>query len=139
VDFNTGGLAQALARAGFDRASPAFFSWLGVSYYLPLESILETMRFIAGHEAPSEMMVDIALAESAVRPEAVDHHRYFRREMSKTAEPWLSWLEPQDFRGTLLGLGFTEVEVIDSNDAVEQFVSSYAFPSLMAFVIARKG
>ena len=139
VDFNKGSLAQALACAGFDRASPAFFSWLGVSYYLPLGSILDTMRFIAGHGAPSEVMVDIALTESAVRPEAVDHHRYFRRAMSKTAEPWLSWLDPKDFRSTLLGLGFTEVEVIDSNEAVGRFVSGYAFPSMMAFVIARKG
>jgi methyltransferase (TIGR00027 family) len=139
VDFNTGSLAEALACAGFDRAAPAFFSWLGVSYYLPLESILDTMRFISGHDAPSEVMLDIALAESAVRPEDVDHHRYFRGQMSKTAEPWLSWLEPRDFRGTLLGLGFTEVEVIEANEAVERFVSSYAYPSLMAFVSARKG
>jgi methyltransferase (TIGR00027 family) len=138
VDFNEGTLAAALAAAGFDRAAPAFFSWLGVSYYLPMESILDTMRFVAGHEAPSFAVLDIALEESAVRPEARDHHRYFKDAMLKTAEPWQTWLAPQAFRDMLLDLGFTAVEVIDSNDAMERFGGQCDMPSMLAIVTARK-
>lgn len=138
VDFNEGTLAEGLSAAGFHRSSAAFFSWLGVSYYLPRESLLDTMRYIAGQTAASEVIFDIALAESAVRPEDLDQHRYFRGEMTKIAEAWRTWLDPREFRGTLLELGFTTVEVMDSSEAVKRFDSNYAAPSMMAFVIARK-
>lgn len=139
VDFNEHTLEAALSAAGFDRAAPAYFSWLGVTYYLPLDSVLETLRFVATHEAASEVIFDIALEEAAVRPEAVDHHRYFRRSMEKTAEPWQTWLDPQAFRGTLLDLGFTAVEPIDSNDVMHRYIGDYDLPSMLAFMIARKG
>src|SRR5690606_17844597 len=94
VDFNEGSLARQLAVAGFKRTKPAYFCWMGVSYYLPLESILDTMGFIAGQKAASTVMFDIALDESAIRPDDLDHYRYFREEMSRTAEPWQTWLDP---------------------------------------------
>lgn len=140
VDFKEGTLAGELAAAGFDRTRPAFFSWLGVSYYLPLDAILDLMRFIARHEAPAEVIFDIAMEEGAVTPDAREHYRYFRGEMAKTAEPWRTWLDPHPFRETLLGVGFTDVEMIDSNKAVHRYApsSSYPYPSMMAFVVAKK-
>jgi len=135
VDFNEGTLGGALASAGFDRAAPAFFAWLGVSYYLPLESILDTMRFIAGHGAASEVIFDIALAESAVLPEYLERHRDLYRLMSTAPEPWLTWLDPGELRATLLALGFTAAELVSSQLLLDRFQTNR--PN-MAIMMARK-
>jgi methyltransferase (TIGR00027 family) len=138
VDFNSGSLGNALAAAGFDRKAPAFFAWLGVNYYLPRESILETMRYIAGQEPTSEVIFDIALEESAVPAHFVETYRQLRREMSRAAEPWRTWLEPTEFRGALRALGFDRVEVIDSNVLIGRFVTARGELSVMAIVSAGK-
>jgi methyltransferase (TIGR00027 family) len=138
VDFTTGTLAGALAAAGFDRAAPVFFSWLGVSYYLPLESIVETMRFIAGQDAASEVIFDFALDEPAVPPGHRDLYREMRRAMAAAAEPWQSWLDPEALRRTLLDLGFTSIELIDSNVLIERFITVRDELSIMALALARK-
>ena len=39
VDFTKDSLAERLVAAGFDQSVKSFFSWLGVTYYLPTEAI----------------------------------------------------------------------------------------------------
>ena len=47
VDFEQDSLRASLAKAGFDLAQPAFFSWLGVVPYLTQDAIEKTLRFVA--------------------------------------------------------------------------------------------
>lgn len=47
VDFVKDNLAAALTDAGFDREKKAFFSWLGVSYYLTEEQIAAMLSALA--------------------------------------------------------------------------------------------
>jgi hypothetical protein len=59
--------------------------------------------------------------------------------MLKTVEPWQTWLAPQAFRNMLYDLGFTAVEVVDSNEAMERFGGRCdIMPSKLAIVTARK-
>jgi O-methyltransferase involved in polyketide biosynthesis len=46
---------KVLTVAGFDGTQPACFSWLGVTQYLTLPAIDQTLRFVAGPlpQAPS--------------------------------------------------------------------------------------
>lgn len=48
VDLATEDMSGKLLAAGFDRTKKAFFSWLGVSYYLSEEEISRTLGDIAG-------------------------------------------------------------------------------------------
>lgn len=43
VDFTKDSLSDCLSAGGFDRNSKAFFSWLGVTYYLTTEAIDKTL------------------------------------------------------------------------------------------------
>ena len=47
IDLDKQGLMMGLLAAGFRPDNPAFFHWLGVVPYLRLETIAETLRFIA--------------------------------------------------------------------------------------------
>lgn len=66
IDFNEQSLAECLAAAGLRRDAPAFFSWLGVIYYLQLEPIRETLRFIADHGSRGQVVFDFGIADSAL-------------------------------------------------------------------------
>lgn len=47
VDFGKDNLAEALLKSGFDKSRKAFFSWLGVTYYLPVEAIESTLSALS--------------------------------------------------------------------------------------------
>ena len=47
LNFNTDSLSEALFQAGFSKTKKAFFSWLGVTYYLTKEEIEKTVAEFA--------------------------------------------------------------------------------------------
>lgn len=47
LDFTERPLDAALKESGYDPSAPGFFSWLGVTYYLPRQVVLETLRTVA--------------------------------------------------------------------------------------------
>lgn len=57
VDFTRDSLAERLCSAGFDPAARAFFSWLGVTYYLPAEAVEETLAALSGLCAAGSALV----------------------------------------------------------------------------------
>jgi len=48
VDLTGQRLDEELKNSPYDSKSLSFFSWLGVTYYLPRESVLNTLRTVAG-------------------------------------------------------------------------------------------
>ncbi len=54
-DFERDDLADALTRAGVDRAAPIFFMWLGVTPYLSRDAAMTTLRTIS--ETPGAEVV----------------------------------------------------------------------------------
>ncbi len=59
VDFTADRLSERLCAAGFDPAARSFFSWLGVTYYLPEEAIAQTLSELSALCAPgSTLMFD---------------------------------------------------------------------------------
>jgi methyltransferase (TIGR00027 family) len=47
IDFAKDNVADELEKAGFDRNKRTFFSWLGVTYYLSKEQILNTLQTLS--------------------------------------------------------------------------------------------
>ncbi len=57
VDLELDTLDRRLADAGFDRAAPAFFSWLGVAMYLSEPAVETTLRTVAASAPGSELVL----------------------------------------------------------------------------------
>ncbi|MGE5422540.1 MAG: class I SAM-dependent methyltransferase [Ignavibacteriales bacterium] len=57
ADFTKEDLVSVLKRSSLDKARPSFFNWLGVTYYLPQDVVLSTLRDIAASSAPGSMVV----------------------------------------------------------------------------------
>jgi methyltransferase (TIGR00027 family) len=111
VDFTSSSLAEVLREAGFDPQIPAFFSWLGVTYYLTHAEVTDTLKDIARCAAPGSSVVfdyldpasyDDRLASSRVRRmiEAV----------RQLGEPMQSGLDPVTLGEEMTQVGLTLVE-----------------------------
>jgi methyltransferase (TIGR00027 family) len=61
VDFESSTLREGLDAAGFDWDEPTFFSWLGVTMYLTIDAIEETLRTVASCPAGSEIVFSYSL------------------------------------------------------------------------------
>lgn len=110
VDFEQETVAAALARSPFDPAVPAFFSWLGVTYYLSPSAVLATLRAIAEVTAPgSEVVLDYCVPADALPPEEQDDLRHVLAFVAKRGEPWRSFFEPSAFVKDMHGLGYEVV------------------------------
>ena len=122
VDFNEGALDEGLAAAGFRREAPAFFSWLGVMYYLPRESIFATLGYIAKQEAATQVVFDFAVAETALAPK--DRHLFqaFAAFNSTASERWQTWFTPDEIKSKLHALGFTEIQHLDAPLAASRYL-----------------
>jgi methyltransferase (TIGR00027 family) len=114
VDFSKQHLADGLAAAGFDFARPAFFSFLGVSMYLPEAALHDTFRTIAQRCAPgTEVMFDYV-----VQPRLLPWLDRFalavtRRRVAQMGEQMQTFLDPQEVPALLRSLGFSRCEPVD--------------------------
>jgi methyltransferase (TIGR00027 family) len=110
VDFETIGLAEGLAGAGFDAGAPAFFSWLGVVVYLSEQAIFETLGFIAGLPGGSEVVFSYSDPPSAMPAAQAAAYRRRAKRVEAIGEPWRTQFEPAALHARLTALGFGEIE-----------------------------
>ncbi|GIH08841.1 hypothetical protein Rhe02_69080 [Rhizocola hellebori] len=80
VDFDHESLADALDRAGVDRAKPALFLWEGVTHYLTAAAVDATLAEVATFPARSSIVFDYfygeAFAEPPVYPDVLKYKAY---------------------------------------------------------------
>jgi methyltransferase (TIGR00027 family) len=121
VDFERQTLRAGLEQSGFNFASPAFFSWLGVTPYLTREACMATLSLIAGMPGGSGVAFDFA-----VDPKLLDlKHRLalwaLSARVAAAGEPFQLFFKPDELAPDLKGLGFHEVEIL----AAEQINARY--------------
>lgn len=113
VDFEKERLDGALTKAGFDSRTPAFFSWLGVTYYLTEEAIRDTLDRIAAISAPgSRIVFDWKIAKRMMSAEWRRLAESMERFAARLGEPMLTYFTPQALREMMAGHGYEEVEMI---------------------------
>jgi methyltransferase (TIGR00027 family) len=108
IDFETTSLGDGLAAAGFDRAAPAFFSWLGVVPYLTREAIDGVFGFVASLPARSEIAFTFAPHD---RSEAL------ARRVAEMGEPFRTTFDPGELHAVLTALGFGRVDFLSPEAA----------------------
>ncbi|MCC7258909.1 MAG: class I SAM-dependent methyltransferase [Gammaproteobacteria bacterium] len=123
ADLGRASLAHALAAAGFDAGAPAFFTWVGVTYYLERAAFLDTLRFIGSAGPPGQVVFDVALRGAAV---AVEHREFtdgMTRYLEQAGEPWRLDCEPGELQRELHGLGFDSVAFLGPGAADARYLA----------------
>jgi methyltransferase (TIGR00027 family) len=122
TDFERQTLADGLAAAGFDFARPAVFAWLGVVIYLTRAAVLETLGFVAGLPAPSEVVFDYGMPRSAHPPGEQAGHARREARVAAMGEPWITRFTPGELAAELAQLGFDELEDLGPADISRRFL-----------------
>lgn len=122
VDFEQQSLTEGLAETGFDFAQPAFFSWLGVTYYLQPASVQHMFEQIAGSAPTSQLIFDFVVDDSVLdeagRADVATISAYAEQQQ----EPWLSRYGPAQLQDVLRRAGFNEVSYFSHDLATQTYL-----------------
>lgn len=88
VDFTKESLTSALTRSSYDLQTLSFFSWLGVTYYLPREAVFATLRDFAHISPASSIIIFDYMDTDAFVPGRV------AKRMQMSMEKCREWGEP---------------------------------------------
>ncbi|MBT8225565.1 MAG: class I SAM-dependent methyltransferase [Dactylosporangium sp.] len=107
IDFATRSVAEALRQSSFDPSVSAFTSWLGVTYYLPRETVLGTLRSLAGASAAGSAVVFDYYDLDAFDPQRVAPRMRSTQAITQRAgEPAVTGFDPSSLAGELAALGW---------------------------------
>ena len=108
VDFERDRLDEKLMEAGFDRGAPAFFSWLGTTYYLTKEAIRDTLeRVSAVTAAGSRIVLDYKYPRRLIPEQSLLFADKVDQFVAKRGEPMRSTFAPEELTAELARTGFS--------------------------------
>jgi methyltransferase (TIGR00027 family) len=115
VDFEQQTLPDSLEK-GFDFASPAFFSWLGVTPYLTRDSCMVTLRFIAQLPTGSGVAFDFAVDPKLLNLRQRLALHVISRRVAAAGEPFQLYFRPPELAQELGKIGFQRTEILDTEE-----------------------
>jgi methyltransferase (TIGR00027 family) len=121
INFETQTLKGGLREVGFDLNKSAFFSWLGVSMYLSLNAIEDTLRFVASLPSGSGIVFDYMIAPSLLSPTARKVFDGLAQRVASAGEPFQTCFEPLALETTLRDMGFTQIRDMGPEHMDDQY------------------
>jgi methyltransferase (TIGR00027 family) len=122
VDFGRENLAAALRRSAYDPQAPTFFSWLGVTYYLPRDAVLSTWSAIATVAPPGSAIIFDYLDSDAFRPGgAAPRVEIMMEIVQRVGEPMITGFAPGTLAADLAKEGLRLQENLSPPDIQERF------------------
>ncbi|MFN4165030.1 MAG: class I SAM-dependent methyltransferase [Ferrovibrio sp.] len=109
TNFENENFVDKLKACGFDPASPAFFSWLGVVTYLEKKAAFATLRSISEMSDP-EIVFDYGMPLEAYPLARHADLTALLDRMKERGEPWIGLYNPTDLHARLRELGFSRIE-----------------------------
>ena len=110
IDFEKDDLRTRLVDSGLDPAEPSFFNWMGVSYYLTENAILDNLDRLAEIGGPgAEVVLDYLIAAECVPPGDRALFDAMMAFVGKRGEPMISRFDPADAGTDLNPRGLWEV------------------------------
>ena len=116
IDFTKTSLDAALAAAGFDATSSAFFSWLGVIPYLELPAIETTLGFIGSLPSGTTIVFDYGSSPSKLSLGGRMAFEFLSKRVAAVGEPWKTFFDPSDLEALLRRTGFSTIENLGPED-----------------------
>jgi len=114
VNFETESFSAGLARVGFDSNGATFFSWLGVTPYLAREVVFANLRAMASSAGGAAAVFDYAVPRASLNVLNRLAFDALSRRVAAAGEPFRGFFDPDDLAGELRGMGFREIEDLDS-------------------------
>ena len=121
LDLEHHTLAEDLTEAGFDAGRPAFFGWLGVIPYLPLETVRATLATIAALTAGSGVSFDFALAPEMLSAVGRIAFERLAERVAAAGEPFQLFFTPETMEAELRRAGFGRIEHLDYAQLNERY------------------
>lgn len=116
VDFQTQSWMQSLKAVGFDVSLPSCFIWEGVIYYLPRETVQQTLSII-GTQCPSTSVIAFDYFGSWALAS------FMTRLSAKAGEPWVFAIHSDDELEELLGEnGLRLSDHVKHKEAAERYL-----------------
>lgn len=122
VDFERETLADGLRRAGFDDTRPTILSWIGVTMYLGLDAVEQTLRSIASFAPATRVVLTYDVPASALSGMQREVRDAISRVVAQLGEPFVSAFEPIEIESLLLRLGFLDIAHYSPADVVAQYL-----------------
>ena len=140
VDFEVDRLDEALSRSPLDAGKPAFFSWLGTTYYLTKDAIRETLGCIAAVAAPgSRLVLDYKLPRHLIPEQGLPLNDKLERLVKRLGEPMISEFTPEELTEEMARIGWTELESLPPQAQERRYLQDrsdiVAPPPNFAFVL----
>ncbi len=122
VDFNKESLAEALQPSAYDPQALTFFSWLGVTYYLPRDAIFATLRAIAGiAPAGSTIIFDYFDPDAFIPEKAAPRVQAMMQVVRKIGEPMMTGFNPSSLPADLHLVGLRLQEQLSPSDIQDRY------------------
>lgn len=109
IDFEKESLFDRLQAAGFDLERPAFFSWMGVVWYLSEPSFYATLKAVAGAAPGSEIVFEYPVSAAHVQAEDRPLAEMIRMLGAARGEPVGPGFDPAPLVAAVRDLGFDTV------------------------------
>ena len=123
VDFETEHLDDALTRAGYDTGVPAFFSWLGTTYYLTRDAIRDTLDRVAAVAAPgTRIALDYKYPRHLVTDDGLLFADKLDQFVARRGEPMLSMFTPDELNAEFRRAGFTELDHVSPEQHAQRYL-----------------
>ncbi len=111
LDFTQSSLEEIEARSPYDPTAPTFFSWLGVTYYLSRDTVLDTLAAVARISPAGSMVVFDYLQPSLPGSvKAAERLKVIADSLKALGEPLLTGLDPASLGDDLEGVGLRLLE-----------------------------
>lgn len=111
ADLARASLDETLLCSRYNPQLPGFFNWLGVTYYLSKEAVLETLQSLAQISPPGSTMVFDYLDTDLLIPEkSAPRARQILLLAEQIGEPIQALFDPVKLARDLAGVGFRLVE-----------------------------
>jgi methyltransferase (TIGR00027 family) len=112
-----------LIAAGFDASTPAFFAWLGVTMYLPEETLFAVLRAIAALPPASGVVFDYAIAKNEMTLLVRMAVAAVNQRLKQIGEPWVTFFSPGALAEHLNALGFQRIRNLGSEELNAEYFS----------------
>jgi methyltransferase (TIGR00027 family) len=127
VDFSREDLGAALKGSSYDLQASSFFSWLGVTYYLSRQALLDTFRAVAAVAAPGSSIIFDYLDAAACDPDRASKQvRILMDLVEGVGEPMISGFEPSKLAEDLAQAGLRLVEDLGPEGIQARFFAGRA-------------
>lgn len=117
VNFEQESVSAGLARSSYTRERPAFYSWLGTTYYLTRDAIFRTLASIASFAAArSEIVFDYIIPRESIAAADMPVRDKLDRFTARRGEPLLTSFDPLTFPQEICELGFELLENLSGQE-----------------------